>query len=202
MKRQTQPSRETPQIEVVSASVAETQALGERIGRALHPGDVVALYGELGSGKTTLVQGLVRGSGRDPEVVKSPTFVLQREYPGQVPLIHVDGYRLGGAQEATWLDLDLLFVPRKITVIEWAERFEGLLPESVLEVRLSHLSANRRRIAVRAMGPHAAAVIGQLRAAEGAPAGASAPGGEGGPRPTSGRSRPSSPTEHDVAPGD
>ena len=150
-------------IEFTSGSVEETQTFGERLGRALQPGDVVALYGELGSGKTTLMQGLARGAGADPDRVKSPTFVLQREYAGPVPLIHLDGYRLAGPQEAERLDLEQLFAPHKITVIEWAERFDALLPESVIEVRLSHVSANRRRIAARARGAHGEAMLAQLR---------------------------------------
>lgn len=151
-------------MELVSGSVAETQALGERIGACLCAGDVIALYGELGSGKTTLVQGMARGSGRDPNVVRSPTFVLQREYPGEIPLNHVDGYRLEGVQDAAWLDLDLIFSPHKVTVIEWADRFEGLLPESVLQVRMSHVSTNRRRITLCPIGPRAAEIMTQLQA--------------------------------------
>lgn len=143
--------------ECVSASVEETQAFGERLGRALCPGDVVALHGTLGSGKTTLVQGIARGLGRDPQTIKSPTFVLMREYPGAVPLIHVDGYRLEGPSAVTWLDVELLFSPQKITVIEWAERFAGLLPEGCLEVHLQHVSANRRRLRL---------VLGTARAQE------------------------------------
>ncbi len=153
--------RTAPAVEWTSGSVEETQAFGERLGRALQPGDVVALHGELGSGKTTLIQGLSRGVGIDPSVVKSPTFVLMREYPGQTPLIHIDGYRLDGPPSAAWLDLDLVFSPRKITVVEWAERFEGLLPEDHVEVRLEHVSTNRRRLAVTGKGAR-----GQVIAAE------------------------------------
>ncbi len=147
----------------MSSSVEETQAFGERLGRLLRAGDVVALYGELGSGKTTLVQGLAQGIGRDPHSVKSPTFVLMREYPGQVPLIHVDGYRLEGAPAISWLDLEALFSPHKITVIEWAERFTGLLPDDRLEVRLEHVSANRRRLALTPSGPRAKEIIAQFQ---------------------------------------
>ena len=138
-------------FELTSSSPEETQALGERVGRLLRPGDVVALSGELGSGKTTLIQGMAKGLGLEPDVVKSPTFVLMREYAGPIPLIHVDGYRLEGAPAAAWLDLDLLLSPRKVTVIEWAERFEGLLPPQALDVQLEHVSTNRRRIRIEAV---------------------------------------------------
>ena len=143
----------------LSGSVEETQAFGERIGRLLRAGDVVALQGELGSGKTTLIQGVARGLGRDPGTIKSPTFVLVREYPGDVPLVHVDGYRLDGPPSASWLDVDLIFSPQKITLIEWAERFAGLLPEHHLAVRLSHVSTNRRRLQLVPFGERAAELV-------------------------------------------
>ena len=148
--------------EFVSGSVEETQAFGERLGRALRAGDVIALHGELGSGKTTLIQGIARGLGRDPRTVKSPTFVLMREYPGETPMVHIDGYRLEGAPAAAWLDAELMFSSQKITVIEWAERFEGLLPDDRLELQLAHVSANRRRISVSGTGQRSKAVVDGL----------------------------------------
>ena len=147
----------------ISGSVEETHAFGERLGRLLRPGDVVALSGELGSGKTTLIQGVARGLGRDPGSIKSPTFVLMREYPGEVPLVHVDGYRLEGASAVSWLDLDLIFSPRKITVIEWAQRFDGLLPEPHVAVQVSHVSANRRRVLLAPSSARAIELITQLQ---------------------------------------
>lgn len=148
---------------MVTSSIEETQALGERLGRVLRAGDVVALHGELGSGKTTLIQGIARGLGRAPESIKSPTFVLMREHPGDVPLIHIDGYRLEGAPSVSWLDLDLIFSPRKITLIEWAERFGGLLPEDRLEVHLEHVSTNRRRLRISGMGVRGTTTIGHVQ---------------------------------------
>jgi tRNA threonylcarbamoyladenosine biosynthesis protein TsaE len=151
-------------LTVTTGSVEETQALGEQLGRALRAGDVVALRGELGSGKTTFIQGIARGLGRKPETIKSPTFVLLREYPGDVPLIHIDGYRLEGAASVSWLDLDLIFSPRKITVIEWAERFAQLLPEDRLDVQLSHVRTNQRRLRFGSTGPRGAALVSHLQA--------------------------------------
>ena len=147
----------------VSCSVEETQAIGETLGRALRAGDVLAFYGELGSGKTTMIQGLARGLGRAPETIKSPTFVLMREYPGEIPLVHLDGYRLAGAPSVAWLDVELLFAPEKITVIEWAERFEGLLPDDHLAIRLHHVSTNRRRLVWEPSGDRAHTIVEQLR---------------------------------------
>ncbi|MBI4598125.1 MAG: tRNA (adenosine(37)-N6)-threonylcarbamoyltransferase complex ATPase subunit type 1 TsaE [Candidatus Omnitrophica bacterium] len=151
------------QFEAVTASVEETHALGEQLGRLLQPGDVVALRGELGSGKTTLIQGIAKGLGCDPHRVKSPTFVLMREYSGPAPVVHIDGYRLSGAPAAAWLDVDLMFSPSKITLIEWAERFEGVLPSDHVEISLAHVSTNRRRITFRGTGARGQAVMSQFQ---------------------------------------
>jgi len=152
-------------FEWTSGSVEETQAFGERLGRLLRAGDVVALRGELGSGKTTLIQGMARGLGRDPASVKSPTFVLMREYPGEIALVHIDGYRLAGATAAAWLDVERMFSPKKVTLLEWAERFEGLLPEDHLDVHLSHVSTNRRRFQVVPIGRRATDIVTQVQSA-------------------------------------
>ncbi len=172
-------------VEMTSGSVDQTQALGEQLGRLLRAGDVVAMYGELGSGKTTLIQGIARGLGRDSRTIKSPTFVLMREYPpgppvagaarpgghegraggagGEVPVIHIDGYRLEGAPAVAWLDLDLIFSPHKITFIEWAERFTDALPADHLVIRLTHVSANRRKLQLNGTGQRSNGVVAQLR---------------------------------------
>ena len=161
-------------MEWISGSVEETQAFGERLGRRLQPGDVLALCGALGSGKTTLIQGIARGLGRHPDTIKSPTFVLMREYPGAVPLVHIDGYRLEGAAAAAWLDLDLIFSPLKITLIEWAERFADVLPEQRLELQLARVSANRRRCRLVPHGVRGAALARGLATAPSPATGASA----------------------------
>ena len=146
----------------ISRSVEETQQLGERLGALLHAGDVVGLVGELGSGKTTFVQGLANGMGLDPAVVKSPTFVLMREYRGRVPLIHMDGYRLDHPDQATWLDVDWLFSPKRVTVIEWADRLSAVLPSDYLELRFAHKTTNHRSIHLTAHGDRARAVLNAL----------------------------------------
>ena len=147
-------------FELTTKSVEDTQQFGERLGTLLHAGDVVALIGDLGSGKTTCIQGIAKGLGIDPSVVKSPTFVLLRDYAGgRVGLIHVDGYRLEGEPQAVWLDLEWVFSPRKVTVIEWADRFAGCLPEAHLELRMAHKTTNQRLIAVIPHGPRAAQIV-------------------------------------------
>ncbi len=134
----------------VTNTVEETQALAEKIGNCLKPGDVVALHGDLGSGKTTFVQGLVKGTGIASASVKSPTFVLMREYAGAPSVVHMDAYRLAAAPAAVWLDVEQLIHPDKITVIEWAERVSELLPDQRIDIEFAHLSTNRRRITLLA----------------------------------------------------
>jgi tRNA A37 threonylcarbamoyladenosine biosynthesis protein TsaE len=97
-----------------------------------------------------------------------------REYPGDVTLVHLDGYRLEGAPAVSWLDTDLMFAPSKITLIEWAERFEGLLPPDHLAVRLEHVSANRRRLSLLPQGERARAIAERASAFQ-APAAESTP---------------------------
>lgn len=148
--------------DVVSKSVEETRRLGEQLGALLRPGDVLGLVGELGSGKTTFVQGLAKGMGLDPGVVKSPTFVLLREYRGRVPLVHVDSYRLDDAQQAMWLDLDWLFSPKQVTVIEWADRLATVLPPDYVELRFAHKTTQHRTISALAHGSRAQELLTQL----------------------------------------
>ena len=158
--------RSEPAIEIVTSSVEETQAFGEQLGKLLEAGDSVALQGELGTGKTTLIQGITKGLGVTGVAVKSPTFVLVREYPGRVPVVHIDAYRLEGAPAAAWLDVDLLLGPEKVTLIEWAERVETLLPADHLRLELQHVSSNRRRIQVVPRGERAAKIAAALPRAQ------------------------------------
>lgn len=141
-----------PAVPVVcwtTASVEETRALAEQVGGLLKAGDVVALQGELGSGKTAFVQGLVKGAGVASASVKSPTFVLMREYAGSPSITHIDAYRLSGSPSAAWLDVEQLIKPEAITVIEWAQHLESLLPDQRIDLQLEHVSTHRRKITLK-----------------------------------------------------
>ncbi len=113
-----------PSGEIVLSSVADTEALGERIGGVLDAGDLVVLSGPLGAGKTVLARGIARGLGVAGPVT-SPTFVIAREHPPApggrgVPMVHVDAYRLGGAAELDDLDIDTDLAAAAV-VVEWGE---------------------------------------------------------------------------------
>ena len=161
-RRSTIHERRSPVFEFVSRSVEDTQRLGEQLGACLAAGDVVGLIGELGSGKTTLIQGLAKGLGIEPGLVRSPTFILMREYSGPVPLIHVDGYRLDDAASVSWLDVDWVFSPKKVTVMEWADRCASALPEDHLELRFAHRTTNQRHVSATSHGPRSNELVEKL----------------------------------------
>jgi tRNA threonylcarbamoyladenosine biosynthesis protein TsaE len=117
-----------------------TEALGYELGRRLRGGDVVALCGPLGAGKTQLVKGLARGLGVPPEeVVISPTFVLVREYRGRLLLRHVDAYRLSGAAELAALGWDEFRAePDSLIALEWADRVAELVGGDAIRIELAY----------------------------------------------------------------
>ncbi len=147
---------------MVSHSREETTALGEALGRRLQPGDVVVLRGTLGAGKTVLAQGVGRGLGVR-EAVISPTFTLLREYySGRLPLYHVDAYRLAGPAEAHTFGLDEYLYGDGVTVVEWGERVEPLLPPERLEVELVYGARGERQITLVARGSRYVALLQDL----------------------------------------
>lgn len=115
----------------------ETVALGRRLAKELPVPSVVLLIGELGAGKTTLAKGIIDGLGAGtPDEVTSPTFTLIHEYPGPVPVYHIDLYRLDTPAQVATLGLDDLFDKRAVVLIEWGERFPELLPPEVIRIQL------------------------------------------------------------------
>jgi tRNA threonylcarbamoyladenosine biosynthesis protein TsaE len=125
----------------------QTAAAGQALGRTLGAGDVVALYGELGAGKTCFVQGLVRGLGVETHAT-SPTFVLVNEYRGRVPVHHVDAYRTSSLTELMELGLLDLFGGDGVTLLEWADRAEPLLPARAIRVRIEGLGDEPRDVTI------------------------------------------------------
>ncbi len=119
-------------------SAGETRRLGERIGRKLAPGDVVALSGELGAGKTQLSRGICRGAGVPDGEVSSPTFAIVATYHGRLLVNHADLYRIGDEDELHATGFHDLVGRAGATLVEWADRFPGALPDERLEIQLAH----------------------------------------------------------------
>lgn len=141
------------------ADAAATEAAGAALGRVVRAGDVIALCGDLGAGKTTFVRGLAQGAGAPAEDVASPTFALANEYAGRVVVAHLDLYRLERERELDDIGFDdLLDRPEVAAVIEWADRFAHRLPRDHLRIELGHADAGRTLTAT-ATGPRSAALL-------------------------------------------
>jgi tRNA threonylcarbamoyladenosine biosynthesis protein TsaE len=135
---------------IESHSEQETIEAGRLLGATLHAGDIVLLFGELGSGKTAFVRGIAAGLGLDPDAVTSPTFTIVQEYHGPVTLQHVDLYRLSPS-EVTDLGLEDLADGNVVLAIEWAERLPYPFRPPLIEVRLEAIPEGRR-ISVQRLG--------------------------------------------------
>ncbi len=121
--------------------------IGQRLGERLRPGDVVCLYGELGSGKTTLIKGIARALGIGERDISSASFVIIAEHHGRMPLYHVDLYRIS-PQEVHDLGLYDYLGEDGVIVIEWAEKVEPLFPCDRIRVRIHHKGEHSREIEV------------------------------------------------------
>jgi len=133
---------------IATRSAEETEVAGEQLGRTLQAGDVVALTGELGAGKTCFVQGLARGLGVGA-LATSPTFVLINEYRGRLPVHHVDAFRTASLTELMDLGLPDLFDEGGVTVVEWADKVSPLLPSRTIHVEIAGVGDEPRQITIR-----------------------------------------------------
>ncbi|MFQ5898394.1 MAG: tRNA (adenosine(37)-N6)-threonylcarbamoyltransferase complex ATPase subunit type 1 TsaE [Candidatus Methylomirabilia bacterium] len=133
-----------------SPSPAETERIGQALAVWLRSGDVVACIGELGSGKTTFIRGVVRGLGGS-EAATSPTFVLINQYQGRLPVYHLDAYRTGSLAEVQDLGVEEILFGDGVTVIEWAEKLLPLLPDQMIVVRISGLGEEPRHIVLEGL---------------------------------------------------
>lgn len=142
---------QVPRIRLATGAAEETKKAAGALAELLGPGDVVSLAGDLGAGKTTFVQGAAEALGVT-EPVTSPTFVLVREYrSGQVPVYHVDVYRLDRLQEVLDLGFEDLLDPRGVVFVEWGSAVEAVLPEDRLDVEL-HLASDEEARAIVVTG--------------------------------------------------
>jgi len=147
----TTPSSRKASLRLESASA--TQRLAARIGRVAEIGDVIALDGPLGAGKTTFVQGLAEGLGVPAERhVASPTFALVNEHPGRIDFVHVDFYRIRSPAELPELGIEEAY-DRAVTAIEWADRFPSWLPDDTLHLTLEIEDGGSRALQAESTGP-------------------------------------------------
>ena len=157
------PIIEANAFEFFSRSPDQTRRVGMRLGAMLRSGDVVCLDGDLGSGKTTLVQGVAAGWG-STDAVSSPTFVLVNIYRREddVRLAHLDAYRLDSPIEAEALDLDALLANGPL-VVEWAQKILPSLPEEHLLLKMDHIQEEHRSMKFIAQGKYYEEMLNHLQ---------------------------------------
>lgn len=150
-------------LDFVSKSPEQTRRIGIRLGGLLQPGDLICLQGDLGAGKTTLVQGMAQGWGA-LDSVSSPTFVLVNVYrrADETQFFHMDAYRLDSASEGEQLDLDTMLDSGPL-LIEWADRIQTILPAERLWVSLEHVNEEHRQMRFAAIGKRYDALLSDLR---------------------------------------
>ncbi len=138
--------------EFITASESETEALGARLAAALPGGSVVAMYGDLGAGKTAFVRGMARGMGLNVRV-SSPTFTIVNEYLGERELIHFDMYRLSGADELFDIGWEDYLARGAVCAVEWSENVEDAFFGDEIRVRIDKLSEHERKITIEGAEP-------------------------------------------------
>lgn len=150
-------------LRFISDSPEKTQAFGRAIGRLARPGTVLALSGDLGCGKTVLIQGVARGLGVPADCyVTSPTYTLMHEYPGRYPLIHVDLYRLDHSADLFEIGLDDKLHEQAIVAIEWSDKLDDDLFAEYISIHLLFVDDHSRRIDLTAYGQPAIDLLNEL----------------------------------------
>ncbi len=152
-------------IVIGTASADETRELGGALGALLGAGDVVALRGELGAGKTVLAQGIAVALGFDG-YVSSPTFVIVNEYRGLVDIHHVDLYRISDEAEIDDLGYRELFFGDGVALVEWAGRGSSFLPDDRVDVHIDSAGRERRIFTITASGPRSEVIVRGLEASQ------------------------------------
>jgi len=138
-------------LDIISKSAEETIELGRRIGQQLRGGEVIAVCGALGSGKTHFIKGVAAGAGAQDSArkVNSPTFVIVNEYAGRVDIYHIDAYRLNSVAEFEMIGFDDFCYPESVVLIEWADKIESALEGiDYMRIELFHIGDMRRRIRI------------------------------------------------------
>ena len=140
-------------MEIVSTAPGQTFSFGRQLGQLLRAGNVLCLIGDLGAGKTLLVQGIARGLGLNGEIT-SPTFTVMNVYEGMLPVYHFDLYRLEEPEQLADIGFDEYTAAGGIAIIEWADKFPGHMPDSYLRIELAKTGDDSRLIKVSAQGAH------------------------------------------------
>ena len=149
---------------VITRSPRETEDIGRKLGSLLDKGAFVALFGDLGGGKTCFTRGIVATAAvESSHLVASPTFAIMNEYPGTVPIYHFDFYRLASGHEISELGFDDYFQGDGICIAEWSERLGDMLPEAHIKVTLEHAGGDCRKITIVAGSPHSQVLIDKLK---------------------------------------
>ena len=156
------------EYEITTTGAEQTIALGRAIGGSLTGGQVIALTGELGSGKTHLIKGIAAGAGASEEQhVSSPTFVLVNEYAGEncgLYLYHIDAYRLESVAEFEMLGFDDLCRPDSVVMIEWADKIESALGNiETINIELLHIDQTKRKIIIKNVPAHILQVLKKIK---------------------------------------
>jgi tRNA threonylcarbamoyladenosine biosynthesis protein TsaE len=150
-------------MQIISHSVPETIRTGKIIAKNLKPADIICLFGDLGTGKTTLVKGIAEGLGIKREKAISPTFVLIRQHhQGRLPLYHFDLYRMKSTAGILELGYEEYFYDAGVTVIEWADRLKYLLPKEFLKIELSIQKNAQRLLKFTAKGMRYKELLGKI----------------------------------------
>jgi len=136
------------EIELLSSQEVDTLFVARTLGSILKPGDVVALTGDLGAGKTVFCKGVGEALGIPADRILSPSFTIVSEHQGRLPLCHVDVYRLSSEEEALDIGIDEILSGDRVCLVEWAEKIRFLLPTDCIRVTFSILGGDRRRISL------------------------------------------------------
>ena len=139
------------ELDITSESPEQTIELGRTIGQQLKGGEIIAVCGPLGSGKTHLIKGIAAGTGaQDRKRVTSPTFVIVNEYKGGLDVYHVDAYRLNSLDEFEMIGFDDFCYPGSVVLIEWADKIEAALQTmDYIRIEINHAGKTKRKIHIK-----------------------------------------------------
>ena len=148
---------------IFSCSAERTEAIGRALGALLSKGAFLALFGDLGGGKTCFTRGVVAAlAPASAHLVASPTYAIMNEYPGPLPVYHFDFYRLASADDIVELGFEEYFQSNGVCIAEWSERLGSMLPADHLSITFAHEGDDNRRIVITALGPDSLTLLNKL----------------------------------------